>query len=356
MGGWHGRGGLATALWAGLAAGLGAGLGAGAGASTLPPVAGLTIFGDSLSDPGNAAALAAAAGVPFPPEFPLGKASDGALWSEVVLQGFDDAGLPARNFAFAAGRIGAPGDPTPGNLTFQIGAFATQTPLPVGADEAALFWLGANDMRDALDTVLAGGVADPVAFLGAAADAAVGSLLQQAGAVAAAGFGQLVFVNLPDLSRIPATLALVAQREAAGQPAAAQQAALLAAGATAAFNTALVQGLAGPALAGVPTTVFDLNAAFVATLDAGLPGVTQPVGLPCLTVLGAAPTVPGSCGTFFFYDDIHPTSALHAALAAEIGAVVRPTAQLGVIPLPASGWLLLAGLAGLGLMARRRRV
>ena len=324
-----------------------------AGASTLPGFGGLTIFGDSLSDPGNAAALAAGLGLPFPPEFPLGKASDGALWSETVLQSFVDAGLPARNFAFAAGRIRAPLDPTPGNLTFQIGVFDAQTPLPVGADEAALFWLGANDIRDALGAaaqgVAMGTLDDPEAFLEDAAEAAVAALITQAQGVAAAGFGSLVFVNLPDLSRIPATLA---------QGAAAQAAAQLATGA---FNAALAREVSTLELAGVHSTVFDLNAAFLRTLDAGLPGVSAPVTDTCLdAILGPSQTVPdiadlGQCASFFFYDDIHPTSALHAALAAEIGAVVRPAAQPGVIPLPASGWLLLGGLAGLGVLARRRR-
>lgn len=317
-------------------------------AATMGGYAGVTVFGDSLSDPGNAAAAAELAGETFPPEFPLGKASDGALWSETVLQAFTAAGLPARNFAVATARIGAVDDLAPPDLGFQLATFvATGGAASLRPEELGVFWLGGNDMRDALSAP--GASAESV---GAAAQAAVTSLLGQAQGSAAAGFDSVLFLNLPDFSRIPAFLQLAAQLEADVGPGAGDPVLALAQFATDSFNTALADGVS--TLAGVHASVFDVNAVFRATLEAGLPGVDRPLAETCLDVIDPAVDDLAQCSEHFFYDAIHPSAALHAALAREIATVVQP-ARIGVIPLPASGWLLLGGLAGLGALARRRR-
>ena len=314
-------------------------------AATLQVYSGITIFGDSLSDPGNAAALAAAAGRPFPPEFPLGKASDGPLWSERVAAEFTTRGLPARNFAFAAARV-LPDDKDglfPGiNLPAQLRNFAAAAPAPLAPGHLALFWLGANDLRAALrDFDPQGNLLSEVATLATSAIAAATSLVQQATAVRAAGIHDILFVTAPDLSLTPAALLRSNEERALAQLA------------TGIFNATL--GAAVSALdliePDLRVSVFDINKGLIATL--GNPdafGVTNPLALSCLDAIGVPPPLDrlGECRAHFFYDDIHPSSTLHAALAADIRTVVAP------IPLPAAGWLLLTGLVLLGGVARRR--
>lgn len=285
--------------------------GAPATATTLGVYTGISIFGDSLSDPRNASALAGAA---FPAEFPLGKASDGPLWSELIAEDFAARGLPVRNFAFAAARV-QPDDQNalfpgfPGiNLPAQLRNFEAATPAPLAPGHLALFWLGANDLRDALgDFNPLGDPFEELATLSTTAAAAAASLVAQATAVREFGIRDILFVTAPDLSLTPA---------AAAQPAAAQGLAQLASGI---FNTAL--GAAVSALdlldPDLRAGVFDINPGFIATLaNPGAIGVTEPAALSCLDVIGNPPPLDllSECGAHFFYDDIHPSSALHAAI------------------------------------------
>ncbi|MGY6412190.1 MAG: SGNH/GDSL hydrolase family protein [Alkalilacustris sp.] len=305
---------------------------------------GISIFGDSLSDPGNAAALIAAAqaagipGVPdFPPEFILGKASDGPLWSERITAEFTARGLPARNFAFAAARA-RPDDANslfpgfPGiNLPAQVRNFHAATPEPLAPGHLALTWIGGNDLRNIL------GAFNPFtapAQIVETANAIVSEVLS----VTERGVTDLLFVTAPDLSRIPAFSGLPDEQRAVVQAT------------TFAFNAALALAVEGIDR-DVRASVFDINAGFLGALaNADGLGVTRP-DQTCLDRIGVIPPSLADlalCAEHFFFDTIHPTSTLHAAIAADIRSAVAP------IPLPAAGWLLLGGLMLLGGLAQRR--
>lgn len=308
---------------------------------------GIHFFGDSLSDPGNLKNLADELGLPFPAAFPLGKASDGPLWSEVIGDAFEAEGLRSRNYAFATAQINPEGAPLPAiNLPSQLVRFLLDPPPP--GNDVAVFWIGNNDMIGLIGATTPtpeGGLtpADAAALAGLAGGLANG-LVGAAVLLTTVGIEDFIFLKLPDFGLIPRFTLLDPSRN---------QIATLGAEL---FNTALEGALAGLSAAGARVELFDFDSALRGALADPLAlGVTQPV-LPCLALIGATPSIAqlAQCSEHFFYDDIHPSSTLHALLAEEFRKLVT-VSHPAPIPLPAAGWLLLAALAGLGGLARLRR-
>lgn len=289
-------------------------------------------FGDSLSDTGNIFALTGGA-TPAAPYFG-GRFSDGPVWVETLAAGIGlgsaaTASLRGgNNYAFGGARTSGGSIPS---LLAQVGSFTN----PAGSlDPNALYVVvaGGNDMRDArtaFPTMDAAGAAGRAA---AAATAAtnIGTALQL---LAADGARNVLIANLPDLGTTPeaVVLGLVAPSSDASVQ----------------FNNA-VSGLVGFGQGlGLNMSFFDL-AGVAATVRAdalgnggAVFGITN-VFTPCGSFTGSV-GIP--CAVSGYSDALHPSGRLHEIFG---------QAAVSVVPEPGAGWLLAAGLAGLGALLRRR--
>jgi phospholipase/lecithinase/hemolysin len=318
-----------------------------AAATTLPSFSDLLIFGDSLSDPGNAFNLVFGAPVsPAQGIFDNGQITDGDAWATQL--GADFAS--GTNFAYAAARTQTAGTldlEFPGGVTVpydaddlpeQIAAFVaakTTGALTLGANPLAAVFIGGNDFRDAFAEP------DPAAAVQAAIPTVIGDIIAAVGTLQAQGIGQIVVMGLPDLGRIPETLdsGIDASRAATG--------------ASVAFNAALRTALATPIPGVLPDvsglSYFDTFGLFAEVLATPQAFGFDPalLGTPCLDALLAMAV--SDCTGYLFYDSIHPTEAAHALIAARFAEQVAP------IPLPAGVILMLSGLGALGAMRYRAR-
>lgn len=281
----------------------------------------VTVFGDSLSDPGNVFALTGA--VSHTPYYVIPSApytvgglhfSNGKTWIEqrpapnVNAQSSGPAYQVRGVFTnYAVGgaraRPGSGGLPQ-GDLTVQVQNYLADFGGAARPGATHVIFIGGNDIRDAL---VAGGGAPSFAILGAAVTAVAVNIQT----LYLAGARRFVVVNGPDLGLVPAVRLL--------GPAAQAGATALSAG----YNAGLAGAVAGlSALPGIQIVSVDLFAAIqdmVANPDEY--GLTNVIDM-CIT-----PGVKGNarCSNpddYLFWDGIHPTSAGHAILADLIGAAL----------------------------------
>lgn len=299
------------------------------------------VFGDSLSDTGNAfAATGAVLPVAVPPSPPYfnGRVSNGPVWNEAIAASFAAAGRPTGNFAFAAATALGDLTLTIGGVTGTVPGFGSQIaafqgsvpPALLGPDALASAWFGANDLFLAVDS---GADAATVGLVGAAAANAVALGVGQ---LAAGGVGNILLFNLPDLGRTPAYAGTAE--------------AFAASAGTAAFNATLAARAAALRAGGVNVIEVDIAAFFDAMFaNPAAFGLTD-VTIPCITgsvltvtAVCADPLAPGRA----FYDEVHPTAQVHALIGGVAEAAVAP------VPLPGALPLLAAALGGLVLVRRR---
>lgn len=301
----------------------------------------LFVFGDSLSDTGNNAAVldsiygpgVARTATPissptFIPELPYAsnRYSNGPVWVEGLAAGLGLSAQPSllggTNFAFGGARSGPLGSPFPYSLLDQTQFFLGAT--GGSAPSTALYVIsgGGNDARDAF--ALAAGGGDPTSLIVAYASD-IGSIITD---LEAAGAHDILLLNVPDIGMTPAI-------QAFGPSAVA-----LASWVAGAMNTALTSmlGTLSPAM----TDGVRLLDTFGLVDDIVLHPAAYELD-DVTSACAASQACIDSPDTTFFWDGIHPTTAGHAILA---------QAALRTVPEPSTVLLLAIGIFVLWSSAR----
>lgn len=247
-------------------------------------IAGFTVFGDSLSDNGNAFRTTGGLIPPSPPYF-NGRFTNGPVWIEDLAARLNLTPTTV-NFAFGGATSGTgntlpiPSPLFPG-VTTQVNLFLQNSPRVTG-DRAFVVWAGANDY-------LGGGITNPAIPVGN-----ISSILQR---LTAAGAEKLIVVNLPDLGKVPGTLGNPAQSAGLTQL-------------SAVHNQALRTSLQALAQSQPNVTIIPIDIAALVnevTTDPARFGFTN-VTTPCIAT-GA------NCDQFLYWDALHPTARAHRIIS-----------------------------------------
>ena len=271
----------------------------------------LVVFGDSLSDPGNAFVLTGQFSTrPFSliPEAPYAIGgmhfSNGKTWAEVLAKKLHLPSGPAfrnplrfSNYAIGGARARSSGSGA--DLTDQINIYLGQHNNVADPDALYVILIGGNDIRDAI--VAYPGDPNSSNLILAEALTSLGSNLQT---LAARGARNFLIGNAPNLALVPA----IAQQ---GLPAQ-----MLAGGLSLAYNGGL-DGLlnslsAVPYLHVVKLDVFGLLASLVA--DPQQIGLTDVIDT-CITPGVIIHAICRDRDDYLFWDGIHPTHTVHVFLA-----------------------------------------
>lgn len=307
------------------------------------PYSAMYVFGDSLSDVGNAAAFTSGlwpSSTYYTDGTVSGRFTNGTNFVDGLSGYLGLSVTPSlaagTDYAYGGARVGSSVVPA---FTAQINTFVTGLP-GTGADPNALYvvWIGANDMFDAIEAAAAANSLAPVA---SGVGSAMAGIATGIGALAASGAQHFLVMNLPDLSLTPAIRGLGST-----------QLSTLAQGASMGFNGALAN-LVGTTLGALDITLFDVFGAqtevannpaaygFTNTTDACYSGDVDGSGRPP----GSPVSVCADASGYMYFDYIHPSSALHSRMALLAYDALA-------VPEPASLSLLLSSL---GMMAYLRR-
>ena len=286
------------------------------------PIDRLVVFGDSLSDPGNAFIDTGRFEVrPFEPipdaPYLIGRFhfSNGRTWIERLASrlGLHRGGRPAlllpglyTNYAYGRARARPTGA---FHLDEQVDLFLGDFGGVAAPDTLYVVWIGANDLRDALASL----PEDPTGvtaqgLIQAAVGATAGGIQQ----LHAAGARSFLVLNLPNLGDAPALRAQGPAAQAAGRQ--------LAEG----YNAGLAAAL--DLLDDLPEIVivgFDVFAGLEELVQqpdlAGLTNVTD----SCITpgvIIGAICRRPHR---YLFWDFVHPTARAHRYLGQQVQAMLE---------------------------------
>lgn len=297
---------------------------------TLPahaaPYSAIYAFGDSLSDNGQSLT-----GQPNPPSPNVGgRFSNGPVAVERLADGL---AIPLRDYAVSGATTGlvntdfGSGNPLhETGMLRQIDAFAGSL-TPAGADAQGLYVLagGANDFLIIDPT-------DPAAVAQTAFDA-VSNLQDAVLQLYGLGARNFLLALMPDLGLTPMAAAFGAASELS----------LL----SEEFNLVLADSF-NQLMAALPDAMFivfdTLEAQRAVVAESPGNGITN-ITDPCFDMLAA--TVCSDPNSFFFWDQEHPTAAVSALVGDRLLAAAT------AVPEPSS--TLLVALAGLALVASRRR-
>ena len=287
----------------------------------------IVVFGDSLSDSGNAFALTKEGLVPpdysldalLIPGAPYARGghhlSNGHTWIEQLARSmglagsvrpaFQGSNSGATNYAVGAARAYEDGRNV--NLSTQVSAFLQDVGGVAPSDALYVIQLGGNDVRDALTAYqhgLDGGLIIQAALM------SIGSNITK---LYAAGARTFLVWNVPNIGLTPALR--LADTITPG-------AAAFATFVTQSFNNGLMAILAPlSALSGIAIVPFDAFALITAI-------VANPAvfGLTNATAACVTPHVPPfACQNpdeFLFWDGIHPTRAGHAIIAQRVASLL----------------------------------
>ena len=327
----------------------------------------IVVFGDSLSDSGNAFNIVGDAipGAQFPPPPNNQRNSNGLVAVEYLATNLGTTLLPSTvpggtNYAVSGALTGPrtalfPSPPLPGgvsvstenyaavvysplaqplqvgtSLVSQVGQFVSSAPTIDAQNTVFVVWGGANDF-----------FFDPQA---STVTNAVTNIMGSIGSLAQAGARRFLVPGLPDLSLTPGI-----REQDAGAPALGIGAAFSAL--SLGFNQALqaqianFEGSAGALFPGLDITYFDVNASLLAVL-----ADPQALGLKYLTQGCNDVFFQATCadpGEYLFWDPVHPTDKVHAELGRQFAAAV---------PEPATWGMLVVGALLVGGITRRSNV
>jgi outer membrane lipase/esterase len=303
--------------------------------ASVPAAATMVVFGDSLSDSGNAAIAIGSdpgqviTGNSYIPSHPYasGTFSNGPVWaSDVALA----LGVPLQpslaggtNFAVGGATTGGS---SPTSLLAQVSQYLTLTGGLASSTALYVVEGGGNDGFAALSAIAGGG--NPATIIAATAASFASNIGTIVSELKAGGAGQIDVWNTPNLGLTPAIMALGPGASFLGTLLATQ------------MNLALAAALAGDTgvsifdIYGLGTSIAANPAAF------GLVNVTDACGAPA------------ACdpATAQYWDGIHPTATAHTLIADAFLAEA--------VPEPSTWAMMLLGFVGLGFVFRqsRRRV
>jgi len=284
------------------------------------------VFGDSLTDPGNAFVILGLTSAP--PFSPIPSApysshtfSNGPIWAQQLATSVNsaDSGAPAlaspgvfTNYAVGAARA-RPGTGS-FDLTTQVVLFLDNYRGHACPRPTYVLWIGAEDVRDALTALTT--AASPLqgqAAANAIIVAAITAIADNVVALTASGARNFLILNAPDISNSPVVKSL--------GPTATQAASVL----SARFNRALGETIA--ILRFFPRihiARFDDNALTDAVLaNPAVFGLTDAVD-PCLQFGVVQNAVCANPDQFLFWDGLHPTVAGNSILASAVRASQFP--------------------------------
>jgi phospholipase/lecithinase/hemolysin len=290
------------------------------------PITQIVVFGDSLSDNGNAAALE---GGTIPGNYASNAYTDGpntnpptagpyGLWIDqfAALAGLPDpqpflAAPGGTNYAIASAQTGST---NPQDISNQVAGFSAANGFSVPSDALYVIWGGANDLFDGTD----GGAT------------AANNLAADIQALASEGAEDFLWLNLPQLGDTPL-----------GSSSGPTDAAILNAQSTA-FDSQWASDISTLNSTGLDVIGVDVNSLFNDILgNPGQYGFTN--------VTSPAQGTSGNPNDYLFWDEEHPTTA-GDALVAQLAY-----SDFIATPEPASLWMLLGGAAGFLLLSRRRQ-
>jgi outer membrane lipase/esterase len=295
------------------------------------PYSSMVVFGDSLSDSGNAALAVGATApaitgntyIPSHPYLPSADFSNGQVWASDVASALGVPLLPS----FAGGTNVAVGGATTGgpfpSLLGQAATYLASTGNVASSTALYVVEGGGNDARAALGLI--GGGADVTSTIQSTALSFAANIASIVTSLKAGGAQRIIVWDTPNIGLAPAV--------AAGGPGAATLGSLLAAD----MNLALAGILAGDTgvsifdIFGLGTSIANNPSAF------GLADVTDACGAVAVA----------DCNTYEYWDGIHPTAAAHQVIADAFIAQAVPEG---------STWaMMILGFAGVGFMAYRRK-
>ena len=291
------------------------------------------VFGDSLSDPGNAFVLLRNVEIPpfesLIPDAPYARGafhfSNGPTWVEqlsVLDHAVPSAGpalfIPRlfSNYAVGGARARREG---PFDLSTQVGLFVGDFGGQGPSGALYVVFVGGNDLRDALQAL----AADPSGATSAGiVQGALLAIQNNLLTLHAAGARNFLVANAPDIGLTPFVRLLGPAAQGAATFLAAQ------------FNGGLELTLQGLelGLGGTHITRLDvfrfLNEVVAAPAAFGLTDVTH----ACIALNTRAHPFCATPNKFLFWDGIHPTFAAHRLLAERANAALGAASVLAVTP------------------------
>ena len=290
----------------------------------------LVSFGDSLSDSGNMHAVTNLFTAPY-----AGVNSDGPVWtghlSESLGLGTHTGSMTGGTaHGWAGARAGIDGEIIPGvplpSVQTQVNGYLASNGGAADPNTLYTVWGGAND------ALYAAATGDFAAVPSAAASiASIADQLMNAGATS------VLIMNLPNIGFTPRQNV---------DPVAAAQGNFI----SVQYNDALSASVA--AIAGGRDIAIHDAYTWTGALVAS--GPSQGLNVTDMCLNATAGTLCSDPENYMWWDEIHPTTAGHALLAADVLNTVN-NLDVAAVPVPAAAWLFLSALAGVGGLKRARK-